>query len=111
MHAVCDPATREVRQVNPLTRDDGEPHMMAASEDEREFFVTDTPASYVLTAAINACRLQDALGGCIGFAIEGPSERGSYVVTPLLDARSERADTVPFTRGADAQVFSIEGCF
>jgi len=113
MHAVCDPATREVRQVNPLRRDDGEFHWMAQEEDLRFFLVEDTPASYVLTAAINACRLQQlSLGGCIGFAIEGPNERGSYLVTlhynfvdtfSTIAYRGDLAD--------NPQVYNIEACF
>ena len=80
--------------------------MMAASEVERPFFVKDTPESYVLTTAINA------LGGPgrTGFAIEGPFASEIHCVTPLLDASSEGADSMPFTHGADAQVYSIVGC-
>lgn len=111
MHAVCDP--REVRKVDAVKRDDGTPHQMAADSDVRDFSVIDTPASYVLTAAINACRLQQlSLGGCIGFAIEGPNERGSYLVTlhynfvdtfSTIAYRGDLAD--------NPQVYNIEACF
>ena len=113
MHAVCDPATAEVRLVNPLRRDDGGVHWMAENSDARDFYTTDTPASYVLTAAINACRLQQhRLGGCVGFAIEGPSERDGYLVT-LLYNFVDSSTTVAY-RGDLADnpmVYSIEACF
>eukprot|EP00892_Ulva_mutabilis_P004111 jgi/Ulvmu1/2071/UM123_0003.1 len=110
---LCDPATREVRRVNPLRRDDGNFHWMAAEGDFRGLFVTDTPASYTLTAAINACRLQqDRLGGCIGFAIEdAPADSGSRV-TLLYDFIDFNTHTA--YRGdllaEDPAVYDIQAC-
>ena len=111
MHAVCDPATREVRQVNPLRRPDGNFHWMEAESDLRDFSITDTPASYVLTAAINACRLQQRrLGGCIGFAIEGPSDSGGHLVTLLYDFIDGRTVAYRGDLADDPKVYSIQAC-
>eukprot|EP00892_Ulva_mutabilis_P005698 jgi/Ulvmu1/34/UM001_0036.1 len=112
---LCDPATREVRRVNPFRRDDGDPHWMARESDIRDFYITDTPASHVLTAAINACRLQQHssyVGGCIGFAIEdSPWGEGEHKVTLLYDFvssnqhRAYRGDLAD-----DPRVYNIEAC-
>lgn len=108
MHAVCDP--REVRKVDAVKRDDGTPHQMAADSDVRDFSVIDTPASYVLTAAINACRLQqDSLGGCIGFGIETPSNSGGSGHRVTLLYNSMKSVTTAYT-GKHPEVYSIEAC-
>eukprot|EP00892_Ulva_mutabilis_P010362 jgi/Ulvmu1/7699/UM039_0003.1 len=109
---LCDPASREVRRINPLRRLDGDPHWMAAEEDWRHFSITDTPPSAVLTAAINACRLQQhRLGGCIGFALEGTPGATGASVTLLYDF-IDSGTHVPY-RGdlaEDPRVYSIEAC-
>eukprot|EP00892_Ulva_mutabilis_P006587 jgi/Ulvmu1/42/UM001_0045.1 len=113
---VCDPATREVRRVNPLRRDDGNFHWMAADEDIREFFIdTDenTPPSYALTAAINACRLHEnvyGLGPCIGFAME---ETGRFGVRVTLLYDIIDFSTHTHYRGdlaEDPAVYDIQAC-
>eukprot|EP00892_Ulva_mutabilis_P006698 jgi/Ulvmu1/43/UM001_0046.1 len=110
---LCDPATREARRVNSVRRDDGEFHWMASDEDFRDFFIADAPATYALTAAINACRLQQfdgGLGGCIGFAMED-SEFGTRVTLHynFIDSSTHTA-----YRGDQAnkpRVYNIEACF
>ena len=108
---MCDPATREVRKVNPLITPNNPSgfHQMAANSDERYFYVT--PQSYTLTAAINACRLtQDLLGGCIGFAIEAGEPEYGDVVTLLYNrsrgTRNYRSDLLD----EKPEVYSIEAC-
>eukprot|EP00892_Ulva_mutabilis_P006142 jgi/Ulvmu1/38/UM001_0040.1 len=109
---LCDPATREVRRVNSVRRADGGPHWMAADEDVQGFSI-DTPAAYVTTAAINACRLQqfsERLGGCIGFVVEDIGF-GPYI-TLLYDFID--ADTHVAFRGSDLakslRVYDIQAC-
>lgn len=106
---MCDPATREVRQINPIIAPDGGFHQMDTYKDTRLFYVT--PLNYTLTAAINACRLQRARrGGCIGFAVEPATDTRGNKVTLLYNAgpqtkryRSDLLDETP-------QVYSIEAC-
>ena len=105
---MCDPATREVRKVNPLIAPNNPSgfHQMAADSDERYFYVT--PESYTLTAAINACRLtRDLLGGCIGFALDAEY----YGSVTLLykegrGTRNYRSDLL----AKKPEVYSIEAC-
>eukprot|EP00892_Ulva_mutabilis_P010361 jgi/Ulvmu1/7698/UM039_0002.1 len=108
---LCDPATPEVRQVKSVTRSDGDYHWMASNGDWRDFYITDSPATFVLPAAINACRLQQhLLGGCIGFAIDHTPTDGVRV-TLLYDFID--ADQHVAYRGdleEDPEVYSIEAC-
>ena len=107
---MCDPATRQVRQVDPIISPDQPDgfHQMDADSDTAFFFVT--PVSYTLTAAINACRLNGArLGGCIGFAVEPGTESDGDRVTLLYNAGDR---TRPF-RGDLAdnpKVYDITEC-
>lgn len=107
---MCDPATREVRQVNPIIAPDqpGSFHQMAADEDTA-FFLVDPP-SYTLTAAINACRLnRDRLGGCIGFAIEsGVSSQGDRVT--LLYNGGDRTRPFRGDLADNPRVYDITEC-
>lgn len=100
--AVCDPATREVRRLNPAAAPGGGPHQMDAYTDSRTF---GAGGAHALTSAINACRLQQVnLGGCIGFAIEGTT------VTLLYRPGPGTTDFVADPDADEPLVYSIEAC-
>eukprot|EP00892_Ulva_mutabilis_P006031 jgi/Ulvmu1/37/UM001_0039.1 len=83
---------------------------MASEPGFREFIVARTPPSYTLSAAINACRLQQhRYGGCIGFATE-PSSWGLDVT--LLYNRNSDGETIAYHADMDndVHVYNIEGC-
>lgn len=99
---MCDPAKDEVRLISPTTAEGGGPHQMDSNTDFRTFFAS--PLEYALTAAINACRLQQSRrGGCIGFALEDGT------ITMLYNPSDGTVDFVP-DPDTTAQVYSITGC-
>ena len=99
--AVCDPATREVRQVNA--------HTPAYWEDKTKRAKSfSTTAERALAAGINVCKLASRRrGGCIGFAIDKLEEESDVRIT-LLYKRSK--STRRYSPSPDAKVYSLLEC-
>jgi hypothetical protein len=108
-HAVCDPATRAVRRVNPRKA------YYADKDDDRRsvYFAKEVSAEDAFESCITICRmsLNHQLSAaeespCIGFALE-KDEYNQSVCTPLYK-KGRWTEQYPVDKGG--AVYSIAQC-
>lgn len=99
---MCDPATKEVRQVNAQDPT----YYMAENTDIQSYFMKKDLKEAVLDLAINMCKLQRRyVGGCTGFAIDEGKE---WFEITLLYKKSK--ETVKYSPAKTSKVYSIAAC-